>query len=90
MVRWTADPLTPIGVLVGVLLVVGAFGTFVTAPWQYHGSTAVTVLRIAGTIGMLLIGVGLIYVAWGASWIANRRAAARPEHQPSTSASESR
>lgn len=68
------DPLVPLGLLVGGFLIVAAIGTLVTAPWQWYGSTRVSVLRISGTIGMLLIGVGLIYIAWGAEWIAQRRA----------------
>ena len=86
MARWTEDPLTPIGILVGAFLVVAAIGTFATAPWQYHGSAAVTVLRIAGTTGMLAVGVGLIYVVWGARWLAARRAPAeRVDPQASSS-----
>lgn len=68
----TDDPLLPLGLLVGAFLIVAGIGTLVTAPWQYHGSQMVTILRIAGTIGMILIGIGLIYVAWGADWLAAR------------------
>ncbi len=86
MARWSDDPLTPIGILVGAFLIVAAIGTFATAPWQYHGSTAVTVLRLVGTVGMLAVGVGLIYVAWGARWLAARRATAdRVEPQAGSS-----
>lgn len=74
MTAWTDDPLLPLGVLVGAFLVIAGLGTVVTAPWQYYGSTIVTVLRILGTVGTILIGVGLIYVAWGATWLAERRA----------------
>lgn len=68
----TDDPLALVGLLVGGFLIVAALGTLLTAPWQWYGSTTVTVLRILGTIGMLLIGVGLLYVAWGAEWMAKR------------------
>lgn len=74
MATWTDDPLEPLGVLVGVFLVIAGLGTLVTAPWAYHGSTGVTILRIVGTIGTILIGLGLLYVAWGAEWVATRRA----------------
>lgn len=68
------DPLFPLGALVGAFLILAGIGTLVTAPWQYYGSTAVTVLRVAGTLGTILVGIGLIYVAFGADWLAARRA----------------
>lgn len=74
MSSWTEDPLIPIGVLVGAFLIVAGIGTLVTAPWQQQGSTLVAVLRILGTLGMILIGIGLIYVVWGHQWFAARRA----------------
>lgn len=74
MQGWREDPLTPLGVLVGLFLVLAAVGTLVTAPWAYSGSTTVSVLRIVGTIGTLAVGVGLVYVAWGAEYLATRRA----------------
>lgn len=73
MKDWRSDPLLPLGVLVGLFLILAGLGTLVTAPWQYHGSTAVTVLRIIGTVGTILVGVGLIYVVWGHSWLETRR-----------------
>lgn len=73
MSRWVDDPLVPLGVLVGTFLVLAGLGTAITAPWQYYGDTRVTILRILGTIGIVLIGLGLIYVAWGATWLAERR-----------------
>lgn len=74
MATWMDDPLEPLGVLVGIFLVIAGLGTLVTAPWAYYGSTGVTILRIVGTIGTILIGIGLLYVAWGAEWVAARRA----------------
>lgn len=74
MSRWLEDPLLSIAVVVGVILVLAGLGTLVTAPWRYYGSTAVTVLRIVGTIGTILVGIGLIYVAWGREWWAARQA----------------
>lgn len=73
MSTWTEDPLLPLGLLVGGFLIIAGIGTLVTAPWQYHGSTTVAILRILGTIGTILIGLGLIYVAWGAEWLSARR-----------------
>ena len=72
--RWLEDPLVPLGIATGLFLIAAAVGTLVTQPWQYHGSTAVTILRIVGTIGTLLVGIGLIYVAWGHEWRSARRA----------------
>lgn len=74
MSKWTADPLVPLGVIVGAFLILAGIGTLVTAPWQYQGSTLVTILRILGTLGTILIGLGLIYVVWGAQWLSARRA----------------
>lgn len=68
----TEDPLLPLGLLVGAFLIVAGIGTLATTPWQYHDSQLVTILRIAGTIGMMLVGIGLVYVAWGAEWLASR------------------
>lgn len=68
------DPLVILGVLVGGFLIAVGLGTLITAPWQYYGSTAVTVLRIIGTLGTILIGIGMIYVAWGHEWWAARKA----------------
>ena len=74
MSRWTDDPLIPIGIVVGAFLIVAGISTLVTAPWQHQGQTLVTLLRILGTIGTILIGLGLIYVVWGAQWLSTRRA----------------
>lgn len=74
MTTWPEDPLVPLGVLAGIVLVLGGLGTLATAPWQYYGDTTVTVLRIAGTVGTILIGLGLVYVAGGSRWLAARRA----------------
>lgn len=68
MSRWLRDPLLVAGVLVGVFLVLAGAGTLITAPWQYYGNTAVTGLRIVGAIGTVLIGIGLVYLAWGHEW----------------------
>lgn len=73
MASLTNDPLVPLGIVVGLFLVAAGLGTLITAPWQYHGSQAVTVLRIAGTVGTILIGIGLIYLVWAQDWLARRR-----------------
>ena len=74
MVRRGGGHLLTIGLLVGLFLIVAGLGTLVTAPWQYHGSTAVTILRIVGTIGTILIGLGLVYLSWGEAFLARRKA----------------
>lgn len=73
MAAFVDDPLVPLGAAAGLFLVVVALGTLITAPWQYHGSTTVSVLRITGSVATLLLGVGLVYVAWGADWLDARR-----------------
>lgn len=73
MVRWLDEPLVVVGVLVGAFLILAGGGTLVTAPWRYYGSTAVSILRIAGAVGTVLIGIGMIYLAWGQErWSARR------------------
>lgn len=74
MVRRGDSHLMTIGLLVGLVLIVAGLGTLVTAPWQYHGSTTVTILRIFGTLGTILIGIGLVYLAWGEEFLARRKA----------------
>ena len=71
---WPTDPLLPLGIIVGLFLIGAGLGTLLTQPWQYYGSTTVTVLRVLGTVGTIAIGIGLLYVVWGAEWIASRRA----------------
>lgn len=56
------EPLEPLGILVGLLLIAAGVGTLATAPWTYSGSTTVTVLRIAGTVATIAIGVGLLWL----------------------------
>ena len=75
MAQWMDGPVVAIGIIVGVFLIVAGLGTLITAPWQYHGSQAVTVLRIVGTLGTILIGAGLVYLVWGQQWLAQRRSA---------------
>ena len=74
MSRVTEDPVMVMGVVVGVILIGAGVGTLVTAPWQYYGSSAVTVLRILGTVGTILIGLGLLYFSWGMEWLDARNA----------------
>ena len=56
------DPLEPIGILAGVLLIVVGIGTLVTAPWTHSASALVPILRILGTIATIFVGVALLYV----------------------------
>ena len=70
-----SDWLTLIGIIVGLFLIAAGLGTVVTAPWQYQASLVVAGLRIIGTIGTILIGLGLIYVVWGHAWLTARNAA---------------
>jgi drug/metabolite transporter (DMT)-like permease len=60
------QPLRPLGVTVGVLLVVATLATVVSAPWQTHASMATVIIQLLAALAMGVIGVGLAYVSWAA------------------------
>lgn len=56
------DPLEPLGVLIGALLVLVGIGTLVGTPWAYRsGDLLVTVGQILGALGAIGIGA---FLAW--------------------------
>jgi len=57
-----ADTLDVYGVLVGAFVALVGIGTLVGMPWQYSGSTAVTVLQILGSLAAVALGVGLAWL----------------------------
>lgn len=58
-----ADRLEPIGIAVGVFVVLAALGTLAGAPWTTNGSGLVSVIQLVGIAGMIAIGVGLAWLA---------------------------
>jgi len=60
------QPLRPLGVTVGVLLVVATLAAVVSAPWQTHASMATVIIQLLAAVLMAVIGVGLAYISWTA------------------------
>lgn len=57
------DPLEPLGVAAGVLLILVGLGTVVGMPWQYNPSALVSAVQLLGILATVAIGVGLVWVA---------------------------
>lgn len=56
------DPLEPLGIVGGVLLVVFGLGTLVGQPWTTKPIAAVLV-QFVGVMLMVGVGVGLVWIA---------------------------
>lgn len=59
------DRLQPLGVAVGVVLVVGSLGTLLGAPWA-SGGAVVTLLQLLGVALGVALGAGLALLSYGA------------------------
>ncbi|WP_336337442.1 hypothetical protein [Haloarcula brevis] len=64
--RVLAEPLRPLGVTVGVLLVVATLSAVASTPWQTYASMGAVVVQLAAAVLMGVLGVGLAYISWGA------------------------
>jgi len=64
--RALAQPLRPLGVTVGVLLVVATLAAIASTPWQTYASMGAVIIQLAAAVVMGLIGVGLAYISWAA------------------------
>ncbi|GCF13484.1 hypothetical protein Harman_14190 [Haloarcula mannanilytica] len=60
------QPLRPLGVTVGVLLVIATLATIASTPWQTHASMTTAIIQLLAALAMSGIGVGLAYVSWTA------------------------
>lgn len=58
-----ADRLEPIGVVIGLFLILVAMGTIVGMPWQVKDVAAAAV-QIVGALGTGAIGALLAYLSW--------------------------
>jgi hypothetical protein len=56
------DDLDAFGVLVGAFVALAGLGTLAGMPWQYTGSTLVTVFQILGSLAAVGVGVGLAWL----------------------------
>ena len=63
MNRYMEDPLEPLGVVFGVLLVLIGIGTLVGTPWSYKsGSVVLMIGQIIGALAAIGIGAALAWV----------------------------
>ncbi|KZN24860.1 hypothetical protein A4G99_11115 [Haladaptatus sp. R4] len=63
MNRYIEDPLEPLGVAFGILLVLIGIGTLVGMPWAHKsGSALLMVGQIVGAIAAIGIGAALAWV----------------------------
>lgn len=58
------DPLEPLGVAVGVFLVLVGLATLAGQPWAYKSSTAVMAGQVVGAISAVAIGAGLAWLVY--------------------------
>ncbi|PSP94223.1 hypothetical protein BRC91_06500 [Halobacteriales archaeon QS_4_62_28] len=54
----------PLGIGVGVVLVLIGLGTVSGAPWATNGDIVASILQILGVILTMALGAGLAYVSW--------------------------
>lgn len=58
-----SDRLEPVGVLVGVFLVLVGLGTVAGMPWITKGNALAAVLQVVGALAMAGIGAGLVWLS---------------------------
>jgi len=58
-----SDRLEPVGIGVGVLLVLVAVGTLAGAPWTTKGSVAASALQVVGAVATAGIGAFLVWLS---------------------------
>jgi protein-S-isoprenylcysteine O-methyltransferase Ste14 len=57
------DRLEPVGVAVGVLLVLIGLGTIAGFPWVTKGDMLASAMQVVGALAMAAIGVGLVWLS---------------------------
>lgn len=58
------DPLSPLGVGVGVLLVLVGIATLLGTPWAYQSGIVVAIGQILGALAAIAIGAGLAWLVY--------------------------
>lgn len=58
-----SDRLEPVGIAVGVLLVLVAAATLAGAPWATKGDVLASALQVVGAIGTAAIGALLVWLS---------------------------
>jgi len=56
------DRLEPVGIAVGVFLVLVGLVTIAGAPWATKGNILASVLQLVGALGTIGIGAGLVWL----------------------------
>ncbi|EMA15390.1 hypothetical protein [Haloarcula marismortui] len=64
--RVLTQPLRPLGVTVGVLLVVATLAAVAGTPWQTHASMTAAIVQMLAAVLMGVVDVGLAYISWAA------------------------
>ncbi len=57
------DRLEPLGIAVGVLLVLFGLGTVLGAPWTTKGSLLASVVQLIGVAAMVAVGLALVWLS---------------------------
>jgi hypothetical protein len=57
------DLLEPVGIGVGVLLVLVGLATVAGTPWTTKASVAAAVIQVVGALGTAAVGAGLVWLA---------------------------
>lgn len=57
------DRLEPVGVAVGVLLVLVGLGTIAGFPWATKASMGAAVLQVVGALATAAVGAGLVWLS---------------------------
>lgn len=58
-----SDLLEPVGIAVGVLLVLVALGTLAGAPWATKGNAVAAVIQVVGVVATAAIGAFLVWLS---------------------------
>lgn len=58
-----ADPLEPLGVAAGALLVLVGLATIAGMPWTVKGDALASLLQVLGALGAVGIGAGLAWLS---------------------------
>jgi hypothetical protein len=57
------DTLEPVGIAVGVLLVLVGLTTVAGMPWTTKATVAAAAVQVVGALGTAAVGVGLVWLA---------------------------
>jgi hypothetical protein len=57
------DRLEPVGIAVGVLLVLVALATLAGAPWTTKGDVLASALQVVGAVGTAALGAALVWLS---------------------------